>query len=424
MKITDLRCVHIPSIRALILRIDTDEGIYGLSQVEANKHGYQVGQILHYRQFILGLDPTDVEDVMRRIRRLGGFKPWGAAVSSIEIALWDIAGKSAGLPVYKLLGGKVRDFVRVYIGGLPPFQAEPACHAPGIRPEDFFNRARARQKIAQSTGIGIVKMGLSFHNSVQCQFPGYDYGINYPANEHASQTVPPTGIGPNSFAQSSGMITERGMAHTVDCIVAIREGLGDDIAMALDCGPGWKIPGAVELARRIEHLRPFWLEDLITGDYMPYVIPADYREIRKHTSIPIHTGEQIYLRQNCRELIETHAVDVIGPDPMDVGGLAELKWVAEYADLHGILIAPHGIGDGPFGLAAHLQVCATLPDNYLAFELPMVTPNWQGLITGFEDLTIENGAIRVPDRPGLGIDLVEEEIQRILGNKDIYVAQA
>ncbi len=123
-------------------------------------------------------------------------------------------------------------------------------------------------------------------------------------------------------------------------------------------------------------------------------------------------------------MIETHAVDVIGPDPMDMGGLAELKWVAEYADLHGILIAPHGIGDGPFGLAALLQVCATLPDNYIAFELPMVTPNWKNLVTGLENLTIEDGCIRVPDRPGLGIDLVEEEAQRILGREDIYISQA
>jgi len=405
-------------MRALILRIDTDEGIYGYSQVAPKKHSYLLQQILFYRQFIVGVDPTNVEDVMRRIRRLGGFKPWGCAVSSIELALWDIAGKAAGVPAYKLLGGKVRDLVRVYIGGLLPFQSNPAWHAPGIQPEDFFKRARARRDMAQ--GIGIVKMGLSFHNGIQNLLPDYDYGIHYeqlPGAAHGES-------GPTAFVQSSGMITERGLAHTVECITAIREGLGDEIAMALDCGPGWKIPGAIELARRIAHLRPLWLEDLITGDFTPYVAPEVYQEVRKHTSIPIHTGEQIYLRQNFRELIETHAVDVIGPDPMDMGGLAELKWVAEYADLHGILIAPHGIGDGPFGLAALLQVCATLPDNYIAFELPMVTPNWKNLVTGLENLTIEDGCIRVPDRPGLGIDLVEEEAQRILGREDIYISQA
>ena len=91
-----------------------------------------------------------------------------------------------------------------------------------------------------------------------------------------------------------------------------------------------------------------WLEDLITGDYMPFVNADVYRDVTRSTSTPIHTGEQIYLRQNFKELIERHAVNIVGPDPCDVGGIAELKWIAEYADLHGILIAPHGTGERPF----------------------------------------------------------------------------
>ena len=86
-----------------------------------------------------------------------------------------------------------------------------------------------------------------------------------------------------------------------------------------------------------------WLEDMITGDYVPYVLADLYRDVTQNTSTPIHTGEQIYLRQNFKDLIEKRAVDVIGPDPCDIGGIAELKWVAEYADLHGILMAPHGV---------------------------------------------------------------------------------
>ena len=117
-----------------------------------------------------------------------------------------------------------------------------------------------------------------------------------------------------------------------------------------------------------------WLEDILTGDYIPYVNADVYRDLTHATSTPIHTGEQIYLRQNFKELIERHAVNVVGPDPADVGGIAELKWIAEYADLHGILMAPHGIGDGLLGLAALVQVCATLPHNYIAFEYPRAIP--------------------------------------------------
>ena len=100
-----------------------------------------------------------------------------------------------------------------------------------------------------------------------------------------------------------------------------------------------------------------WLEDMITGDYTPYVLRRPLSRGDRAPSTPIHTGEQIYLRQNFKDLIEQHAVNIIGPDPCDIGGIAELKWIAEYADLHGILMAPHGTGNGLIGLAALVQVC-------------------------------------------------------------------
>ena len=98
-----------------------------------------------------------------------------------------------------------------------------------------------------------------------------------------------------------------------------------------------------------------WLEDMITGDYTPYVLADLYRQVTESTSTPIHTGEQIYLRQNFKELFDKQAINVVGPDPADVGGLAELKWVAEYADLYGILMAPHGVIDGLFDWSTHAK---------------------------------------------------------------------
>jgi len=115
MKITDLKCAVIG--QNPVVRITTDEGIDGLGQAE-NSKPYLKPHVLFYKRFIVGEDPTNVERVLLKIRRLGSFKPWGSAVSAIEMALWDIAGKAAGIPVYKLLGGKVRDQVRVYNGGV------------------------------------------------------------------------------------------------------------------------------------------------------------------------------------------------------------------------------------------------------------------------------------------------------------------
>ena len=134
-----------------------------------------------------------------------------------------------------------------------------------------------------------------------------------------------------------------------------------------------------------------WLEDLLTGDYAPYVNADVYREVTRATSTPIHTGEQIYLRQNFKELIEGHAVNVVGPDPCDVGGIAELKWIAEYADLHGILMAPHGTGNGLLGLAALVQVSRHAAGQLHRLRVPGRQP---GLVVRHRRRPAR------PDRPG------------------------
>jgi L-alanine-DL-glutamate epimerase-like enolase superfamily enzyme len=178
------------------------------------------------------------------------------------------------------------------------------------------------------------------------------------------------------------------------------------------------VPDAVRLAQAVEGMGIAWLEDMVTGDYVPYVSAAQYRDVKAKTSTPIHTGEQIYLRQNFMELIETHAVDVIGPDPLDVGGIAELKWITEYADIHGIAMAPHGTGDGIFGLAALVQVCATLPDNYIAFEYPRARPAWwYDIVDGLPDVIVKESFIDVWDRPGLGVTF-NKNAQKYLSDED------
>ena len=164
------------------------------------------------------------------------------------------------------------------------------------------------------------------------------------------------------------------------------------------------MPDAIRLARAVEPLNIMWLEDLITGDYMPYVDADVYRDVTRSTSTPIHTGEQIYLRQNFKELIEGHAVNVVGPDPCDVGGIAELKWIAEYADLHGILMAPHGTGDGAARAGG-----AGAGVRHAAAELHRLRVSrsgkpewWYDIVDGLPDPIVKDGFIDVWDRPGHG----------------------
>ncbi len=378
MKITDLKCTVLG--QTPIVRITTDSGLSGLGPVESYKP-YLAPHVLFYKDLILGADPTNVEAVMRRIRRLASFKPWGAAVSAIEIALWDIAGQAASLPIYKLLGGKVRDQVRVYNGAVRFPMA-------GYEPQHFADDV-AKMK-ASPEGFTIVKQAIGFHSQMVRQVPNFFYGELQPPGRHPNR----------------GLLTERGLTHIVDCIRAMKDVLGDEVGLALDCGPGFLVPDAIRLAKAVESLNVMWLEDMLTGDYTPYVLADLYRDVTQSTSTPIHTGEQIYLRHNFQDLIEKRAVRIIGPDPCDIGGLAELKWVAEYADLHDILMAPHGTGDGLIGLAALVQVCATLPPNYIAFEYPTGNPPWwYDIVEGLPDPVVKNGFINVWDRPGLGITI-------------------
>jgi len=395
MKITDLKCTVLGENP--VVRITTDEGISGLGPVESPKP-YLKPQVLFYRDFIVGEDPTNVERVMLKIRRLGGFKPWGSAVSAIEIALWDIAGKAAGLPVYRLLGGKVRDQVRVYNGGV-------RFPTTGFAPEDYAADV-AKMKAARE-GFTIIKQNLGFHGGMASYVPGFLHGEALDGGHRVNR----------------GPVTERGLKHAVACVEAMKAELGDEVGLALDCGPGWMVPDATRLAKALEPFNVMWLEDLITGDYAPYVMADVYREVTSSTSTPIHTGEQIYLRQNFRELIEGKAVNIIGPDPCDIGGLAELKWVAEYADLHGILIAPHGVCNGLIGLAALVQVSATLPLDYIAFEYPIGDPGWwYEIVEGLPDPIVKDGLIEVWDRPGLGVELNEEASKQYLpeGDEDFF----
>ena len=395
MKIIDLKCAIIG--QNPVVRIVTDEGIDGIGAAESAKP-YLKPMVMFYRDMILGKDPTDVEQVMLFIRRLGAFKPWGSAVSAIEMALWDIAGKASGLPIYKLLGGKVRDKVQIYNGNIR-FELE------GDQPEHYAEVARKMKDRPEN--FSIVKQGVAFHDPVMVSSENF---------YHGNPITRSRGFGgyPNR-----GMLTFKGFNHLMSCIVAMLDVLGDEVSLALDCGPGLTVPDALKLAKSVEGMNIAWLEDMITGDYTPYVLAQQYLQVTPFTSSAIHTGEQIYARQNFVELIEKNAVNVLGPDPADVGGLAEMKFIAEYADLHGILFAPHGTLDGLIGLAAHVNLAATLPHNYIAFELPTGQPEWwYDILDGVGNLEVNNSHIDVLDSPGLGVSFIVEEAKKYLQEED------
>jgi len=392
-----LRIVDVKTMvlrRFLLIRVETDEGIYGLGEGHCSKE-----QIMALERLIVEQDPTDVERVMLKIRSTGAFKPWGSAVSAVEMALWDIAGKAAGLPVYRLLGGKIRDRVRIYCdcgAGLPSDPDDPASR---YTPEAYAENARRRLEMPQ--GFTILKFDIGFHGSQLRYVPGGTYEVywSYPAR---------------------GQVTERGLKAEVACVRALKDVLGDKVGLALDCGPGQTIPDALKLAQALEPFNVLWAEDLLTGDFTPYVDAEAYRLVTSRTTTPILTGEQIYLRQGFKSLIERHAVDIVAPDICDVGGLAEAKWIAEFADLYGLLIAPHSLGL-PIVFMANVHAAAAMPQNFIAFEFHMAdAPWWEDIADGIEKPLISEGFADVPETPGLGVELNEKEVRKHLADGETF----
>ena len=401
MKITDIKSAVMGA--NIVLRVMTDkDGIEGFSQIEDRKD-FVRPLIPYFRDMIIGGDPTDVESCLRRMRRSVGFKPWGKVFSSIEMALWDIAGKEAGVPVYKLLGGKVRDRVRVYNGSFkdpnPPY---PAADTPEKLGENILHLHELPE------GFSIVKIAAFWHTSA---FKDGDAYNTYPAGQFKGAR--------NAFVTNGSLLTERALNSAIDYIARVKKVVGDRVGLAFDIGPGFMVADAIRLAKAVEPYNVMWLEDTIAGDYTPFTMWKTYRDLTMSTTTKIHTGEQIFLRQNFMDLIENRAVDVIGPDPADVGGIAELKWIAEYADLHGILMAPHGTFDGVFGMAALTQVGATMPQNYVGYEYPSANPAWwYDIVEGLPDPLVRDSHVKVWDAPGIGVSFNVNKASKYLNNDD------
>ncbi|MBM3402948.1 MAG: mandelate racemase/muconate lactonizing enzyme family protein, partial [Bacteroidetes bacterium] len=166
LTITDIKCAIIGG--SPVVHITTNQGISGYGQAEIAKK-YLKPFVLFYKEYLIGEDPTNVERCMLKIRRMGSFKPYGSAVSIIEMALWDIAGKAASLPVYKLLGGKIRDRVRVYTTAVTQYR-----ETSGINPDDY---AQAVSKVKElKEGFTIIKMPIGFHSQMGGKAPNFFYG--------------------------------------------------------------------------------------------------------------------------------------------------------------------------------------------------------------------------------------------------------
>jgi len=388
LKITDLRVAVITRAPGNIplIRIDTNQGIYGLGEV---RDGASKTYALMLKSRILGMNPCNIEQIFRKIRQFGGHGRMAGGVVAIEEACWDLAGKVYGVPIYQMLGGKYRDQLRCYCD--TPDSPDPAI---------FGERMKRRREM----GFTWFKMdiGIERFRNVPGAVSGYVQGM--PIERGREHTI------------SGVEITQKGAELMADYIMKVREIVGWDVPISADHFGTMGENSIIRLAKAFEKCNLAWMEDVI-----PWYRTEQLKRITDTVDVPICTGEDIYLMDEFENLCRNHVVDIIHPDLSTSGGILETKRIGDMAMRYGIPMAMHMAGSPVCAMAnAH---CAAATQNFLVMENHSVDiPWWEDLVTGVEKPILNKGFIRVPEGPGLGIELNEEVVKQHLMMGESYFA--
>jgi L-alanine-DL-glutamate epimerase-like enolase superfamily enzyme len=396
LKITDLRyCVTAVMGRTAIIRIDTNQGIYGLGEV---RDGADVRYALFLKSRILGENPCNVEKIFKIIKQFGGQARQAGGVCAVEMALWDLCGKAYNVPAWQLLGGRYRDTVRIY-----------ADTPEAKSPEEQLKLIKFR---TETQGYSWLKMDVSIGEL---------------------RDIPGTVVNPNIFREGTSQwqggymsyantrhpftgiqITEKGLDELAKIVDNVRSMVGYEIPLSTDHYGHFDVNNCIRLGKALDKYRLAWLEDMV-----PWQYTEQHKTITEALETPTLTGEDIFLLEFFKPLIDSHAVDIIHPDLVSSGGLLETKRIGDYAEEKGIAMAMHQAGT-PVSFMANVH-CAAATQNFLALEHHSVDVTWwEGLVKTTDGRKlIDKGYAPVPlTAPGLGIELVEDEVKKHLHASD------
>jgi galactonate dehydratase len=355
IKITDIKTYMVGAggRNYIFVKVLTDQGIHGIGEAySVGPDEATVATINDFKRWLVGLDPRNVEYIwatMYNFTRFPGGSVVNAAISGIEHALWDIAGKAAGLPVYMLLGGKIRDKIRVY-------------QSPGGR--DARELGANAKALVQKYGYTAVKIGP------------------HPPGGNAMPY--------NAVTRAAGQR-----------IAAVRDAVGQDVDIAVDAHAVFFEPiRAQQVARELQPYNPFWLEEPIRPENVDAL-----SKLAAHVSIPLATGEENYSKYEFRAILQAQCVDIVQPDITVCGGIVEMKKIAAMAEAHYVMVAPHN-PVGPLATVVNVHFAASTP-NFLILEYH---PDDESPRKDFlqEPLMVKDGYIPLPTKPGLGVELNEE----------------
>jgi L-alanine-DL-glutamate epimerase-like enolase superfamily enzyme len=391
LKITDMRIATVVKPGpgpCPIIRIDTNQGVYGLGEVrDAASPRYA----LMLKSRILGENPLQIDRLFRKIKQFGGTSRQAGGVCGVEMALWDIAGKVYDAPVYAMLGGKHRDKIRVY-----------ADTTESDDPKIYAQRMKERKEVM---GLTWLKMDLGVETVWDT--PGTVTGRSHRTDWELNEVPHPL------LAME---VTDKGIAMLEEYVAAVREAVGMEIPLSMDHLGHLGVKSIIRLGKAYEKYNLSWIEDVIPWTYTDLL-----KQITNESPTPILTGEDIYLKEGFEVLCQNHAVSKIHPDLATSGGILETHKIGDMAWEYGVPMAMHFAGT-PVSCMANVH-CAAATLNFLALENHSLdVPWWSDLVEGVEKPIVNHGFITVPDKPGLGITLNEDVVKAHLKPGRSYFA--
>jgi galactonate dehydratase len=370
LRITAVKCGFIRNEHSLFVKIYTNQDIVGHGQGVDGVYGtyYVVNHLA--QNHLIGKNPLNINRLQEEMRRGGLFKGAQAGMyvcvmTALETALWDLVGKALELPVYQLLGGKFRDKIRVY------------CDTAGSRLEPDEMGRRAKEDV-DKYGFTAVKFDIDDRQD------------------------------PNKLDQYNWSVSVPELKRMENQIAAVREAIGDDIDICVDCHGRFDEVSGMKIAKAMEPYNLMWLEEPV-----PAEVPESYVRIRESTTTPICGGENWYLTYGFRHPFEIGAVDIIMPDLQKCGGLGEGLRIANMANTYNIPFAPHMVASY-LGAVSSAHVCAAVP-NFLILEWQIYfheNDMYKEIVTFDGEFLTKDGHIPLPDKPGLGVEINEEGMRK------------
>ncbi|HLA53473.1 MAG TPA: mandelate racemase/muconate lactonizing enzyme family protein [Flavitalea sp.] len=401
LKITDMRYAESAVMgRTSIIRIDTNQGISGWGEV---RDGADVKYALMLKSRLLGKNPCNVEMLFKSIKQFGGPSRQAGGVCGVEMALWDICGKAYNVPAWQLLGGRYRDKVRLYADTPESSSVEEQKKLIKYRIEEQgYTWLKMDVSIGELRGKPGTLVNSKFWENDKGSLNQWGDQSNYMSY---GNTMHP-------FTQVQ--ITDKGFEELAKIVENVRSMVGYELPISTDHYGHFDLNNSIRLGKSLEKYRLAWFEDMV-----PWQYTEQWKTISDALETPTLTGEDIYLLDGFRKLITERAVDIVHPDLASSGGLLETKRIGDFAEEHGIAMAMHQAGT-PISFMANVH-CAAATQNFLALEHHSVdVPWWEGLVKTTDGRKlIDKGFAPVPlTAPGLGIEVIEEEVKKHLHAKD------